>query len=123
MLKMFADLTADEILSAAEELENVIDFQGAHLAGSRREACQTVVRYLKQCAKKHAEVKKKERRFEVWTACNHAGAIADTEILTFGPEMTEKQINEVLQEQVDTMIGNNFDTGWRELHDDEEKDR
>lgn len=54
------------------------------------------------------------RRYEVWADCNHS-TTRDTTILEFDDNATDAEIERDCSDACDTLVGNNFDTGWREL--------
>lgn len=65
---------------------------------------------------------KKIRRFEVWADCSHSSnRKKDPEdILVFENGETDEEIEAACADHLDTLIGNNFDTGWSEIEGDDE---
>lgn len=61
--------------------------------------------------------KPKVRRFEVWANCGHYDR--DRTILEFDNKATDEEIEAECADACDTLVGNNFDTGWRELEPNE----
>ena len=59
------------------------------------------------------------RRFIVYLDKNVVGVETDTEIIELPDDATDAQIEEVCADCLDTLIGNNLDTGWRELEEGE----
>jgi len=59
------------------------------------------------------------RRFEVWLDRCVPGVMTDTDIVELPDDATEEQIQEVCMDSLDTLIGNNLDTGWREIDESE----
>lgn len=53
------------------------------------------------------------RRFEVFAGCSHREM--DTHIVEMPDTATDEECEEACREILDTLIGNNFDTGWNEL--------
>lgn len=66
-----------------------------------------------------AAKKKRPRRFEVWLDKQVVGARASVEVVEMAPGATDKECEEACKECLETMIGNELDTGWRELAEDE----
>lgn len=65
--------------------------------------------------------RKKVRRFYVWAACSHDERSRDREnILEFSDGETDEEIEAECAEFLETLISNNFDTGWNELAEGEE---
>lgn len=65
---------------------------------------------------------KKVRRFYVWAECNHVSNTKPDpqQVLEFSDGETEEEIEAACTDFLDTLIGNNFDTGWSELKEGEE---
>jgi hypothetical protein len=63
------------------------------------------------------------RRFIVWANCNHVSGDRDRdindEILEFEDGVADDTIELECVDCLDTMIGNNFDTGYNELSEEE----
>ncbi len=60
------------------------------------------------------------RRFLVFAGCNHREM--DEVTLEFSNGETDAQIEEACADVLDTLIGNNFDTGWNEVTEPEDED-
>lgn len=61
---------------------------------------------------------KRTRRFEVYLDRQIAGCEPSTEVLEFADGETDAEIEEACRAALDTMIGNELDTGWREVTDE-----
>lgn len=55
------------------------------------------------------------RRFEIWLDKQVSGCETTTEIIEVEDGLTEPEIEAILQENLDVMISNEIDSGWREL--------
>jgi hypothetical protein len=55
------------------------------------------------------------RRFEVYLDVQVVGKEASVEIVEMPDSATDAECDEACRECLDTMIGNELDTGWREL--------
>lgn len=55
------------------------------------------------------------RRFEVYLDKQVAGSEPSVEILEFDDDATDEEIQEECAECLQTMIGNELDTGWNEV--------
>jgi hypothetical protein len=58
---------------------------------------------------------KKMRKFKVWAGCGHSGVEPHEVEMEFDGGTPQKEIDRDLQDCVDTLIGNYFDTGWEEV--------
>lgn len=60
------------------------------------------------------------RRFEVWADCQHAqNRNRDPKnVVEMPDDATDEECDAACQDLLDTLIGNNFDTGWNELDDE-----
>ena len=59
------------------------------------------------------------KRYLVYLDKNVVGVEADEEILEFEDSVPETVINDACADCLDTLIGNNLDTGWTELTEEE----
>lgn len=62
-----------------------------------------------------ARKKKALRRFEVWLDVQVPGEEATTEIVEMPASATDAECEEACRDTLDVMIGNELDTGWREI--------
>lgn len=60
---------------------------------------------------------KRKRVFEVWVGCNHEEL--DSTRLEFSNNETDEEIEVACQNACDTMIANNFDSGWGEVAEED----
>ena len=61
------------------------------------------------------EPQKKMRKFKVWASCGHHGVEPYEVELEFAEGTPQEDIDNDLQDTVDTLISNHFDTGWEEV--------
>lgn len=59
------------------------------------------------------------RRFEVWLDKNIVGTEAVTDVVELPDDVTQEQIDEACSASLDNLIGNELDTGWREIFEEE----
>lgn len=59
------------------------------------------------------------KRYLVYLDKNVTGVDPDEEILEFKDEISEEEIEEACGDCLETLIGNNIDSGWVELTKDE----
>ncbi len=55
------------------------------------------------------------KRFHVWARCGRGCGNGDDIVLEFKDTDTAESIEADCADTVDTLIGNNFDTGWNEM--------
>lgn len=59
----------------------------------------------------------KPRRFEVWIDKGICGADTITEIVEMPAGSTDEECEKACASMLDTMIGNELDTGWQEIEE------